>query len=168
MIIDGTECPINRPQNSHLQKVYYSGKSRTSHSVNYQVGISLINPQLVWCSGPEPGSVHDLTAARRSGLFRRLLRGERVLGDMGYMGHPRTVTPLKKNCKRFSASYRIWFNKLLGKLRVRVEHILHRIKVFECFIRPWRHNLKFHRIAFHVAINIMSIETKFFPLHKKP
>ncbi len=46
--------------------------------------------------------------------------------------------------------------------------------MFNCFEEEWRHSIKFHQMAFYVAVNmafyvavnIMSIELQFFPVHK--
>lgn len=164
MILDGTECPIRRP-NKDIQKEWYSGKKK-HHTIKYEVGVSLFDPKIVWVSGPMPGSIHDLTMARKNRLFRKLIPGEKVMGDMGYVGHPRMVTPLKKNSK-INPKFRNWFNKKFGKIRVKVEHVLHRVKIFDCFNQEWRHSLKYHQVAFYCAINILAVELKFFPVKKE-
>ena len=66
-ILDGTLIPIDRVAN---QKPYYSGKHRR-HGLNVQV---VADPagRLVWASAALPGSVHDLTAARASGIIDAL------------------------------------------------------------------------------------------------
>ncbi|WP_279433069.1 transposase family protein [Actinomadura bangladeshensis] len=52
---------------------------------------------IVWVSGPLPGSVHDLKAARIWGLVRKLAAsGVLVLADKGYVGAgPHIKTPLQ-------------------------------------------------------------------------
>ncbi len=133
------------------------------HTIKYEIGVSLLNPQIVWVSGPVEGSVHDLTMTRRSKLFMKLLPGERVWGDMGYIGHPRMLTPLKKNWKG-KPQIRDLLNPKFGKIRVRIEHMLDRIKIFGCLKQTWRHSLKLHQVAFYVAINLMAFEIKMFPI----
>ncbi len=66
-VLDGTLLPIDRLADD---RPYYSGKHHR-HGVNVQ---SLTDPagRLVWVSPVLPGAVHDLTAARRTGLIDAL------------------------------------------------------------------------------------------------
>ena len=49
---------------------------------------------IVWVSGPLPGAVHDLTAARIWGIVRALAAsGLAVPGDKGYRGEEDIRTP---------------------------------------------------------------------------
>jgi DDE superfamily endonuclease len=58
-VIDGTLIPIDRVAAAWP---FYSGKHRR-HGMNRQV-ISTPDGEVFWVSGPLPGAVHDLTAAR--------------------------------------------------------------------------------------------------------
>jgi hypothetical protein len=61
---------------------FYSGKHRR-HGMNLQV-ISSPDGDIVWVSGPLPGAVRDLTAARIWGIVRELAAsGLVVLGEKG-------------------------------------------------------------------------------------
>jgi len=62
VVIDGTLIPIDRVA---ADRPFYSGKHRR-HGMNLQV-ISAPGGEIVWVSGPLPGAVHDLTAARIQG-----------------------------------------------------------------------------------------------------
>ena len=54
--------------------------------MNLQV-IAAPDGEIVWVSGPQPGAVHDLTAARIWGIIRHLATAGMVtLGDKGYHG----------------------------------------------------------------------------------
>jgi hypothetical protein len=59
VVIDGTLIPADRLA---ADRPYYSGKHRR-HGMNLQV-IAAPDGEIVWVSGPLPGSVHDLTAVR--------------------------------------------------------------------------------------------------------
>jgi hypothetical protein len=64
---------------------FYSGKHRR-HGMNLQV-ISGPGGDIVWVSGPLPGVVHDLAAARIWGIVRKLAgSGLVVLADKSYTG----------------------------------------------------------------------------------
>jgi hypothetical protein len=82
LVIDGTLIPIDRVA---ADRPFYSGKHRT-HGTNLQV-ISGPDGEIVWVSGPLPGAVHDLTAARIWGIVAELAAsGLIVLADKGYAG----------------------------------------------------------------------------------
>ena len=82
VVIDGTLIPIDRVA---ADRPFYSGKHRR-HGMNLQV-ISAPDGEIVWVSGPLPGAVHDLTAARIWGIVRELAAsGLIVLADKGYAG----------------------------------------------------------------------------------
>jgi hypothetical protein len=82
VVIDGTLIPIDRVA---ADRPFYSGKHRR-HGMNLQV-ISAPDGEILWVSGPLPGAVHDLTAARIWGIIRELAAaGLVVLADKGYHG----------------------------------------------------------------------------------
>jgi hypothetical protein len=82
VVIDGTLIPIDRVA---ADRPFYSGKHRR-HGMNLQV-IAAPDGDIVWVSGPLPGAVHDLTAARIWGIVRELAAaGLVVLADKGYHG----------------------------------------------------------------------------------
>jgi DDE superfamily endonuclease/Helix-turn-helix of DDE superfamily endonuclease len=91
VIIDGTLIPIDRVA---ADRPFYSGKHR-KHGMNLQV-IASPDGEIVWVSGPLPGAVHDLTAARIWGILRALAAsGLIVLADKGYNGGEHLITPYK-------------------------------------------------------------------------
>jgi hypothetical protein len=82
VIIDGTLIAIDRVAKD---RPFYSGKHHR-HGMNLQV-ISAPDGTILWVSGPLPGSVHDLTAARIWGILRALAAaGLITLADKGYIG----------------------------------------------------------------------------------
>src|SRR5512135_698913 len=82
VVIDGTLIPVDRVA---ADRPFYSGKHRR-HGMNLQV-ISAPDGEILWVSGPLPGAVHDLTAARIWGILRELVASALiVLADKGYAG----------------------------------------------------------------------------------
>ena len=82
VVIDGTLIAIDRVAED---RPFYSGKHK-KHGMNLQV-ISSPSGDILWVSGPLPGSVHDLTAARIWGIVRELAAaGLITLADKGYIG----------------------------------------------------------------------------------
>ena len=92
LVLDGTLIPIDRVK---ADRPFYSGKHK-KHGVNLQV-IAAPNGAIIWTSGPLPGSVHDLTAARIWGILRALHAcGLPTLADKAYQGAgPHVLTPYK-------------------------------------------------------------------------
>lgn len=87
--LDGTliETDRIRAKNDNGNDAWYSGKHR-KHGGNVQV---LCDPTgfPVWTSPVEPGSTHDITAARSHvlpALYRAASRGLPTLADKGYTG----------------------------------------------------------------------------------
>jgi hypothetical protein len=82
VVIDGTLIPIGRMA---ADRLFYSGKHRR-HGMNLQV-ITCPDGDILWVSGPLPGAVHDLAAARIWGIVGELAAaGLVVLADKGYHG----------------------------------------------------------------------------------
>src|ERR1700723_3950514 len=82
VVVDGTLIPIDRVAKD---RPFYSGKHRR-HGMNLQV-IASPRGDIVWVSGPLPGAVHDLTAARTWGIVRALAAaGLITLADKAYIG----------------------------------------------------------------------------------
>jgi hypothetical protein len=82
VVTDGTLIPLGRLA---ADRPFYSGKHRR-HGMNLQV-IASPDGDIVWVSGPLPGAVHDLTAARIWAILRDLAAsGLIALGDKGYTG----------------------------------------------------------------------------------
>jgi hypothetical protein len=82
VVLDGTLIAIDRVAKD---RPFYSGKHKR-HGMNLQV-ISSPDGTILWVSGPLPGSVHDLTAARIWGIVRELAAaGLITLADKAYTG----------------------------------------------------------------------------------
>jgi hypothetical protein len=99
VVIDGTLIPIDRVA---ADRPFYSGKHHR-HGMNPQV-IATPDGEIVWVSGPLPGTVHDLTAARIWGIVRELAASRLImLAGKGYHGagdHIRTPYKGRKSRNR--------------------------------------------------------------------
>jgi hypothetical protein len=136
VVIDGTLIPIDRVA---ADRPFYSGKHRR-HGMNLQV-ISSPQGEIVWVSGPLPGAVHDLTAARIWGIIRHLAgAGLIVLADKGYIGAGEHVlTPYRGRNKPASQKAA---NSAHAKLRAPGERANAQLKTWGILRRlrccPWR------------------------------
>ncbi|MEI2775928.1 MAG: transposase family protein [Tetrasphaera sp.] len=131
LIIDGTLLPCwswaDAPD-------LYSGKHHTT-GVNVQVAATL-SGRLLWVSDPLPGSTHDLTALRASGL----LDGDRaatIIADKGYIGAG-LITPIKKPPKGELTDDRKQFNKELNAIRATIERTIAHLKTWRILHTDYR------------------------------
>ena len=131
LIIDGTLLPCwswaDVPD-------LYSGKHHTT-GVNVQVAATL-SGRLLWVSDPLPGSTHDLTALRASGL----LDGDRdatIIADKGYIGAG-LITPIKKPPKGELTDDRKQFNKELNAIRATIERTIAHLKTWRILHTDYR------------------------------
>ena len=159
MVVDVTECPLQRPSNFYFQREVYSGRTH-QHSLKYEVGVELTTGLYVWFQGAYPGSWNDLTIARSSGLLTKLKPGELLLADKIYVGEPQIITPFKEPKSEIEEK----INSILYSHRIIVENSLSRIKTFNCTQQKWRHSPFFHSKVFKVLINILNIDLYFGPL----
>jgi DDE superfamily endonuclease/Helix-turn-helix of DDE superfamily endonuclease len=136
VVLDGTLVPIDRVA---AGRPFYSGKHRR-HGMNHQV-IATPDGDIVWVSGPLPGAVHDLTAARIWGVVRELAAaGLIVLADKGYTGageHIRTPCKGRKKPESQKAA-----NRAHAKLRGPGERANAQLKTWRILRKlrccPWK------------------------------
>jgi hypothetical protein len=144
-----------------LQQGYYSGKAK-QHTIKYEIGVHPDTGFLVWVGGPVAGAVHDMTLARKSGVLDLLGENEFILADKGYVGHFCIITPFKGELTEAEKA----INHFLGSRRWIVEHIIKRIKNFNCLRQKWRHSRTLHKYVFYVITEIVNIDLHFRPVRK--
>jgi hypothetical protein len=155
LIVDAKEQPFRRPDGWDNQKAFYSGKKK-QHTVKYQVGVT---PQgrVGSVSVSVPGSVHDLTLLRGSGLTDRLGEGEGVMVDKAYVGldqdRPglRVVIPHKCPPKKELSKSQKGYNRRVSRLRVRVEHGFAQFSRFQALRQRFRSVMGRHSRAVRVV-----------------
>jgi hypothetical protein len=134
--------------------------NKQGHTLKYEMGFAIATGTLCWCSGPWPGHQGDVTIARNSGLFSKLLNSEFLLGDKAYFGvehfislirGPRTVDEV------------IW-NRLMAQQRQISERYHGRLKNFAFTRTEWRHPLHYHKTVFLLLTHIVTLDTLFRPL----
>jgi hypothetical protein len=135
VVLDGTLIPIDRVA---ADRPFYSGKHRR-HGMNLQV-IASPDGDIIWVSGPLPGSVHDKKAEWIWGILDELeAAGLITLADKGYQGAKHAKLPYRGKGKPESQKAA---NRAHAKLRSPGEranaqlknwHILRKLRC--C---PWR------------------------------
>jgi len=154
LLIDATEQSVQRPQRK--QKVWYSGKKKR-HSIKNEVLITQAG-RIVSVSNSAPGTVHDITIRRRS---PPLPENAHVYADSGYQGYqddlPAIDIPYKKPKKGQLSKEEKEYNHALSRFRVRVEHIIGRMKKFRILAEPYRYPRSRHSAKFAIIAGITNL-----------
>ena len=136
ILIDVTESLIERPKKN--QKKFYSGK-KGGHTLKNQV---VFAPKLrkIICLAHEKGRVHDFKLFKASGV--KFHKSIKVIGDKGYQGiakiHLFSETPIKKPRGGKLTKEQKKYNRELNRLRIGIEHINRRLKIFKILSYPYR------------------------------
>ena len=140
LVMDVMESQIERPKKR--QKQFYSGKQK-EHTLKTQLVIQQ-KSGLIVCLVNGKGKTHDFKLFKNSGIkFGDLIK---VIADKGYQGiakiHQLSETPIKKKKgKKLTQEEKI-YNRQLNRLRVTVEHINRRLKIFKILSYPYRNRGK--------------------------
>lgn len=84
VILDGTERPVQRPQDSEKQKAYYSGKKKR-HTSKHITG-STRKKWVILLSKARGGKIHDKRQLEEADLVRNIPDVVRIEGDLGFQG----------------------------------------------------------------------------------
>jgi len=136
VLMDVMESPIERPIKQ--QKSFYSGKQK-QHTLKTQVVFGQKSNQII-CLAHSKGKTHDFKLFKNSQTrFHQLLK---VIADKGYQGiaklHNLSQTPIKKSKKKKLTKNQKKFNQKLNRLRIAVEHVNRRLKIFKILSYPYR------------------------------
>jgi hypothetical protein len=136
MLLDVTEQPIDRP--TRKQSQFYSGKKKRQ-TIKAQLIVCLKTLQilLVICG---KGRTHDFTLLKRCKL--RILKDLKKYADSGYQGlvklSANSFTPVKKPRKRELTQEETQDNRELAKVRMAIEHVNRRCKIFRIVKATYR------------------------------
>lgn len=147
-IIDATEQRTERAKKYAVQKLYYSGKSK-AHTIKTQIVVSQTG-RIRHIADSVPGSTHDLTLLRQSGLKDELPKGLTATADTGYRGlqndfPDRSVAlPYRPKDKQQLTPEEKFHNHFISRVRVTVENTLAELKHFQVLVVRFRHSLERH------------------------
>ena len=134
--MDVTESPIEKPKEN--QKNYYSGKQK-EHTLKTQLIIDLKSKKII-CIASGKGRVHDFKLFQNSGV--RVGDLIKIIADKGYQGiakiHKLSETPIKRKKGKKLSKEEKQYNRLLNRLRVVVEHVNRRLKIFRILSSTYR------------------------------
>lgn len=141
-IIDATEQQIRRPKKQ--QKKYYSGKKK-KHTIKNQLTVSR-NGRILTVSRSVPGSKHDKKLHDESHLI--YARNTKPIADLGYFGTEGITMPNKKPKGKELTLEQKQFNRELSKQRIKIEHTIGRMKVFQILSQRYRNVVAGHSLVF--------------------
>jgi len=169
LIVDATECAIDRPSKHVDRNLYSSGRNKENtygrYTLKYTVACQVVSGLFCFVDGPEPGSVPDITALRNSELELMLEPDEIILGDKGYQGHWKCLTPIKgKHIGPIDEA----FNETLAQVRILAECGYSRLKIFDILKVRFGCELWKHPVVFRVCCHITNINMEWSPLWSFP
>lgn len=150
ILIDATEQQPKRPK-KRIQKRYYSGKKK-GHRLKTQITGSMTG-RILNISKTYPGRIHDYTVFKKEELMKLLPPEARKWFDLGYDGvkgdFPNYSQSIKQKTKRrrnkltLTRSEKI-HNHKIGKVRIKIEHIISWLKKYQILSQRYRNNFKIH------------------------
>ena len=130
-LIDGTERPIRRPKDPQRRRDDYSGKKKR-HTQKNIVITDKPSGKVVGLGPTHAGSRHDKACADDDGYV--FPEGSTLYKDSGFQGYEpdgvRTHQPKKKPRGKELTPDEKESNRLISRIRVKVEHSIGGIKVF--------------------------------------
>jgi hypothetical protein len=183
LVVDGTDCPIERPNNRKenssvlkwLRRIYYSGREkdnlRSRYSVKYTLAVQISTGKICFLDGPRPGSINDIRALRESNFMSQLRDqnlDELVIADKGYEGLPNFLTPFKKAINRELTGEEEAFNLVLAQVRFIVECSIGRMKIFSVLSQRYRKPLAPKSLLRHKKITNIIAQITNLSLDREP
>lgn len=136
VIIDVTEQRIERPV--RRQRRYYSGKAGY-HTIKAQL-IADLEKMIIISVICRKGRMHDFRMLKESGI--KMSGKIMKIADTGYQGidklYSKTATPYKRSRKKKLTQEEKDFNRMLAKIRIKIEHINRRCKIFRAVKEIYR------------------------------
>ncbi|CAF1346933.1 unnamed protein product, partial [Didymodactylos carnosus] len=147
LIVGSTSIAIPEPHDSEQRKAYYHAKSPTNYAIKVQIACDFRHRVV------HPGSKHDITVLRESGLLEHVEEAVKIIGDKGYIGEEYVVTPRKKPCGRELTEEDKNFNRDINSARAAIENINQRLKTYAIIGGVYRGAIDdFHKITKIVQI----------------
>jgi DDE superfamily endonuclease/Helix-turn-helix of DDE superfamily endonuclease len=166
---DGTERPMNRPQDPEKQRLYYSGKQK-KHTIKNDMVIDA-PCKIRFLSETVEGKKNDKRLADESGYS--VPKDSVLAQDAGFQGfHLEGVSILqpKKKPRGGELGYADkGRHRLISGIRVRIEHTLGSVKRYRIVkdkVRNWKP--AFRDLVFEICCGLHNFRLNFRPWHYKP
>lgn len=155
ILLDVTEQPIERPV--HDQRGYYSGKKKR-HTIKAQLIVGLFSLHIfaVACG---LGRSHDFTLFKqtRAPLAPQI----EIYADSGYQGiadlHRNSLLPIKKPKGRELTSDERAYNRALARVRIAIEHVNRRCKIFRIVKDTYRGKHKHVGLTWNLIAGLVNL-----------
>ena len=112
------------------------------------------------CTAVDTGRTHDFKLLKRSRL--PFVCSQLCLADRGYQGfaklHAGACTPTKKPRKQPLPKEEKQHNRALARLRVRIEHVIRRFKIFRIFSGRYRNRRKRFGLRLNLIAGLLNYE----------
>ena len=133
----------------------------------YLLAVRATDGKIVAYFGPHQGAGSDLNVVYNSSFLSLREEDEWTFGDGIFKSLPRFICP-QHSWGNYSDT-----DKVIVNIRASVEHINHRLKIFNILHHPFRHHKnksQRHELVFRVICKIVNIDLLFHPIHlnKKP
>jgi hypothetical protein len=112
------------------------------------------------CTAFDKGKTHDFKRIKRSRL--PFVPSQLCLADRGYQGfakvHAGACAPTKKPRQQTLLQAEKQHNRALAQLRVRVEHVIRRFKIFRIFSGRYRNRRKRFGLRLNLIAGLLNYE----------
>jgi hypothetical protein len=159
VLVDATEQEVPKPQEKLPRKQRFSGKQQR-HTVKTQVVTT--DTTILHVFGGLPGSIADVQLLRASGVLRKLPPDVKVRLDRGYDGveaeFPEAAlqSPVKGRRGHKVTVLGKAYNRMLNRQRIKVEHLLSRLKKFKLLESVYRGPFTAHEDVFCVISGLVN------------
>ena len=147
VLVDSFEQPTERPTRG--QRRYYSGKKKR-HTLKSQLVVAEGTGKVADVSVSVPGPTADVKLLERSKVLRKVRPGVAVVGDLAYVGAGKlkagvvVVTPRRKPRGQPRSRADRKYNRGVSRRRIRVEHTIRRVRIFQAVTQVNRHGRQRH------------------------
>jgi len=112
------------------------------------------------CTAVAKGKTHDFKLLKRSRL--PFISSQLCLADRGYQGfskrHAGACTPTKKLRNQALSQADKQHNRALARLRVRIEHVIRRFKIFRIFSGRYRNRRRRFGLRLNLIAGLLNYE----------
>lgn len=140
------------------QRKFYSGKKRR-HTLKAQI---VIAGKKILCTNFAAGAVHDFKLFKNSRL--PFAKSTLIIADTGYIGielmHKKSLIPKKSSKFRRITLEDKYYNRIISKLRICVEHVIRKIKRFRIFSERYRCRHKTFKKRFNLVCAIINLDLR--------
>jgi hypothetical protein len=143
LIIDGTERPVQRPQDPEQQEAHYSGKKKR-HTRKHITG-STRDKRVILLTKAKPGRIHDKRQLDEEQLIENIPDEVAIEGDLGFQGlekeYDNVHLPHKKPRGKELSQQQKAENRIFSGQRVKCEHAHAGIKRYNATTAVYRNRV---------------------------